>query len=142
MASVVNDLNELLVIERGEAEAFEIVLKELSVLDKDLADSGADVMQTASWSCSGLYRRITQLHGEPTLDASGLAEDVADKPDTKSKLQSLCKEEERIRKKIHSVLARDDMDDATRGFLKDVQDAHKESAAWCEASLGEWKPDK
>jgi hypothetical protein len=142
MASVVDDLNELLTIERGEAEALEIVLKELSVLDKDLADSGADVLQTASWSCSGLYRRITQLHGAPTLDASGLADDLADRPDTKSKLDILCKEEERIRKRIHAILTRNDIDDTTQGFLKDLLDAHKQSTLWCATTLGEWKRDK
>lgn len=141
MASVVDDLNDLLARERGEVEAVEALLEELRRTDADLAESGSDVLTTASWSCSGLYHRIVQLNGVPTVDSSDLAQDILDRPDTQSKLEFLCAEQQQDLNKIRGVLKHKGLDKTTREFIEELRDAHRETVRWCEAALSQWKAD-
>jgi len=141
MASVVDDLNELLCRERGEVEAVQALLHELSASDPDIADSGRDVLETASWSCQGLWHRINQLGGTATVDASDLGQRLDDLTDTKSKLELICKDQKKDRKLIDSLLKNEDLDKDTRSFLEDLHRAHCDSERWCERTLNEWKRD-
>ncbi len=74
MAYVVDELNELLISERGQVEALKTLLSAVEHTDPDIADSGRDVLQTASWTCVGLDHRISQLGKAPSLEVSRLAE--------------------------------------------------------------------
>lgn len=139
MASLVDELNGLLSSERGEVEATNALMAELAETDADIADSAADVLQTASWSCSGLYHRINQLKGTVTLDSADLAEELSAEPDARSKLAFLCAAQERDKARIESILKRSDLDETTRGLLIDLTRAHDETLRWCESVLGEWE---
>ncbi len=141
MASLVDELNRLLTDERGEVEAVNALIRELAASDADIADSAADILRTASWSCSGLYHRINQLHGTPTLDASDLADRLSAKPDAKSMLALLCSTQKWDRSRIESILRRRRLDEATRSFLVDLAKAHDETLRWCESALREWEVD-
>ena len=139
MASVVDELNELLSSERGEVEAVDVLIKQLAETDADIAESAADALRTASWSCSGLYHRINQLHGSTTLDSTNLAEELSARPDAKSKLEFLCAAQERDKARTESILRRKDLDNTTRSFLIDLTRAHEETLGWCETVLDEWE---
>ena len=141
MASIVDELNRLLMAERGEAEAVLEFIQELAEADADIAAGGRDALRTSSWSCSGLYRRITQLDGTPTLDASDLAADLAERSDTRSRLELLCESQENDLHMVEQLLKRRDLDRTTRQFLKDLRNAHKEMLRWCRETLGEWRRD-
>lgn len=141
MASVVDELNELLVRERGEVEALKALANRFRQRDPDLVHGAEDAMETAIWSCSGLYHRINQLDGEPTFDVSSLPDRVADQDDTKSKLEIVCASQRQDLRMVRSLLRREDLDDATRSFLKDLLAAHEASAKWCSSTLSEWEPD-
>ena len=141
MASIVDEQNRLLMAERGEAEAVLEFIEELAEADADIAAGGRDVLRTSSWSCSGLYRRITQLDGTPTLEASDLAADLAERFDTRSRLELLCESQENDLHMVEQLLKRRDLDRTTRQFLKDLRNAHKEMSRWCRETLGEWRRD-
>lgn len=141
MASVVEELNELLKRERGEVEAVDTLIAELEDTDPDIAEGAADVLDTASWSCSGLYHRINQLGGTPTLDSTNLAEDMEDQESVKGKLELLCKSQYEDNDRVKAVLDRDDLDETTRGFLSDLLNAHADTVRWCETALTQWKVD-
>lgn len=139
MPSVVEELNQLLARERGQVEALKAFLDDMDETDPDIAESGADVLQTAGWTCSGLYHRITQLHGTPALDATDLEARMCDQPDPDSKLKLICREHRNDVSLAKSILKRDDLDDTTRDFLKDVLNAHQDTARWCEATLAQFE---
>ncbi|MCE5198923.1 MAG: ferritin-like domain-containing protein [Armatimonadota bacterium] len=142
MASVVDDLNNLLARERGEVEALRTVVQDLHSTDPDLADSGDDVVQAGSWCCNGLYKRISQLDGTPTLDSTDLERQVSDKPDVPSKLKMVCSREKDDRSQVKHLLKRDDLDNDTREFLREMLDMHMEKARWCESTLDQWKHEE
>lgn len=139
MTSIVDELNELLIRERGEAEAIKILFDELQETDSDLLDNADDILRTEAWSCSGLYHRISQLHGKPSTDALDLIEKLEDKDDVKSKLEFMCKSQKKDRSIIKSILKRDDLDQTTRDFLTDLLKAHENTTTWCDSKLNEWK---
>ena len=142
MASVVDELNELLKRERGEAEAIQLMFDQLEKTDPDLLDGGDDVLRTSAWSCSGLYHRNNKLHGDPTTDAQNLADEIEDKEDAKSKLEYLCKSQKTDRHLVKSILKRDDLDKDTHDFLVDLLKAHDDITVWCSTKLSEWKKDE
>lgn len=141
MASVVDDLNELLKRERGEVEAVNMLISELEDTDPDIADGAEDVLDTASWSCSGLYHRITQLGGTPTLDTAGYTEEMENREDLKSRLELLCSYQNEDGSRIKAILDRDDLDETTRSFLGDLREAHMDTVRWCETTLAQWRVD-
>lgn len=140
-ASVVDDLNRMLEAERGEAEAVKVFLEGLPPADADIAESGKDVLTTASWSCSGLYHRIVQMGGVATLESGDAAERLAEIDGTKSRLEFLCKSQREHEEMIRAVLARRGLDGPTRDFLKELLRAHEETATWCRDTLMEWEHD-
>lgn len=142
MASLIDELNELLKRERGEAEAIKLIFEELEQTDPDLLDGGDDIQRTAAWSCSGLYHRISRLQGDPTTDMQDFADEISDREDAKSKIEYLCKSQKTDRKLVKTILKRDDVDQATHDFLIDLLKAHEDTVAWCDAKLAEWKKDK
>lgn len=141
MASVVDELNELIKNERGIVEGTKTFLNELDSMDKDIAAGSDDVRETAQWSCDGLYHRIVQLHGMVTLDISDLSEKITNKRQVKSKLEVLYGAIKDNRKMIKAILKRDDLDEDTRGFLEDLLRGHQDPITWCESKLSEWKAD-
>lgn len=142
MSSVVDELNELLAAERGEAEAVSDFIDELAEVDSDIAEGAKDVLQTASWSCSGLYRRITQTGGTPTLATSDLSTQLENKPDVRSRLEFLCETQVDDVSRIRALLNRKDLDRTTRQFLQDLKKAHDETIQWCKTTLDEWRRDE
>lgn len=142
MASVVDELNYILKRERGETEAIQTLLDELSDVDVDIKHSGTDILSTASWSCNGLYHRINQLHGTPTLDTTRLANEIADKADVKSRIERLCTYQKQDKIKIRSILKRDDLDETTKDFLIELLRAHQEMTDWCRSTLQQWEVDE
>ena len=141
MASVVDELNELLARERGEVEALKALTDSLRQRDPDLVPGAEDAMETASWSCSGLYHRINQLGGKPTLEVSNLPDRVANQDDTKGKLKTVCASQRQDLRILKSLLRHEELDDATRSFLKDLLASHEVAADWCSSALSEWEPD-
>ncbi len=141
MASVVEELNQLLARERGEVEALDVLVEQFSKCDPDLVRGAEDARETASWACSGLYHRINQLHGTPTLDSSRLADRVINEPETQQKVKIVCGAQKQDVRSVKSLLKRDDIDDATRSFLRDMLNAYDASADWCASTLGEWERD-
>lgn len=142
MASLVDELNELLKRKRGEAEAIKLMFDELEQTDPDLLDGGDDILRTMAWSCSGLYHRISQLQGNPTTDMQNLEDEISDREDAKSKIEYLCKLQKEDRKMVKSTLKRDDVDHATHDFLIDMLKVQEDTTAWCDSKLAEWKKDK
>jgi len=141
MAEVVDELNNLLVRERGEVEALKSLVDHLSQTDPDIVSGAEDALETARWACSGLYHRINQLDGIVTLDSSDLAERVDNEDDTKRKLEIICRHQRQDVKAIKSLLKRDDLDEATRDFLEELLNLHQSSENWCRSVLKEWEPD-
>ena len=141
MASLVDELNDLLSCERGEAEAVQTLVEVLDAADTDLADGARDVLNSASWACSGLYRRISQLGGTPTMEASNLAEELEDRSEPFSKLKYICTEQHRDVKRVNSLLKRDDLDTATKELLTELKDLHNSAIRWCSETLKQWQPD-
>jgi len=137
MSSLVDDLNLLLARERGEAEAVIELVNELSRSDPEMAGGAKQLLDTASWSCSGLYHRISQLKGLPSLESGGLAEEIADEPSAKKKIERLCAAQLSDQSEIASVLRRRDLDRTTRVFLRDLLSAHEQAVKWCRSRLGE-----
>lgn len=139
MASVVEELNELLCRERGEVEEVAELIKELRETDPDIADSARDALKTASWSCHGLVNRIEWLGGESTLDAEDYSEELEDRVTTKSKIQFLCSTQESDLMRTRTLLKTPLLDKDTREFLQDLLRAHEETVKWCKATLAEWE---
>jgi len=42
---------------------------------------------------------------------------------------------------VEQLLKRRDLDQTTRQFLKDLNDAHEEMSQWCRRTLDEWRRD-
>lgn len=139
MPSVVESLNQLLSRERGEVEAVEELMHQLQSTDPDIAAGARDALDTAEWSCHGLYHRIHHLGGTPTLDVEDTALRLAEEPDVKAKLQFLCSTQEDDLKLIKSILDGGYVDKHTRALLEDLSRAHEETANWCRRVLEEWK---
>ena len=142
MASIVDQLNALLYRERGEVEAVKGLIAEISASDPDIADSARDALETASWSCQGIYHRIVHLKGVPTLETQDLLEAFSDLPDTKSKIKMICKEQNEDLHMISKLLREPELDKDTKGFLADLLEAHKATETWCQDTLAQWKVDK
>lgn len=140
MASLVDELNDLLSCERGEAEAVQALVEVLEAADTDLADGARDVLNSASWACSGLYHRISQLGGTPTLQASNLAEELEDRSEPLSKLKYICSEQHHDVKRVNSLLKRNDLDTATRELLTELRGLHNDAIEWCSETLKQWRP--
>ena len=141
MASIVDQLNALLYRERGEVQAVRGLIAEISASDSDIADSAKDALETASWSCKGIYHRIVHLNGTPTLESADLSEALSDLQDTKSKIRLICREQREDLHLISKLLREKELDKETRSFLKDMLNAHKVTKAWCESTLAQWKVD-
>lgn len=141
MASIVDHLNDLLYRERGEVEAVRELIAEIASTDPDIADSARDALETASWSCHGLYHRLSHLSGVPTLESAGLADALAEQPDTKSKVELICREQQQDLDMVSELLKEKGLDRDTRAFLEDLVRAHRTTQSWCEATLSQWKAD-
>jgi hypothetical protein len=142
LSSLVDDLNALLVKERGVVEATAALIDELDPTDPDIAGSAGDVQETASWVCEGLCHRINQLGGSASLESYGLAQVVTDEQDTPKKIKLICRCEEEAARMVKAILKRADIDEDTQGFLEDVMNARRSSVFWCESTLSQWKVDK
>lgn len=142
MASITDHLNDLLVRERGEVEAVQELVREMAGTDADIAESAKDALDTARWSCQGLYHIVVRLGGTATLEAEPLAEELSELADTKSKVELLCGEQDRHEAILADLLAHPDLDKDTRSFLDDVRRAHQETQQWCQRVLSQWKVEK
>lgn len=141
MAELLDELNKLLARERGEMQAVKALMDEVEQTEPDVADGARDVFDTSSWSCKGLYHRITQLGGTPTLSESSLADELSDLPDTRSKIEVLCSSQREDLELVEALRKRKRLDGATREFLEDLARAHEDTLRWCNNTLGEWKRD-
>jgi hypothetical protein len=141
MATLVSDLNELLVRERGVAEALGTFRDEIAGSDPDIAETVDDLLQTALWACSGLYHRINQLGGTPALDTVDLAQRMCDQPDTQSRLELICGEQNSDKARVKQILARDDLDDTTSEFLRTMIGLLDDTSNWCGFTLSQWEVD-
>ncbi len=141
MASLPGELNELLKHERGEVEAVKILIQDLERTDPDLAEGARDVLDTSSWSCRGLYHVFVRLGATPTIDIGDLASQISEQPDAKSKLEMLCSSQEEHLRSVERLLNREDLDDASSAFLKDLLQAHEAARRWCVDALAGWQRD-
>lgn len=141
MAEAIDELNNLLMRERGEVEALKSSVDHLSQTDPDIADGLEDALETARWACSGLYHRINQLDDVVTLDSADLAGRVDEEEDTKRKLEIICRYQRQDELAIKSLLKREDLDEVTRDFLGELLSLHQSSENWCRSVLKEWEPD-
>lgn len=139
MTSVIDGLNELLRRERGEVEAVAELIREIKETDPDIATSARDVLETAGWSCQGLYHRIEWLGGTPTMDTEDHSEDLQDQPNTKAKIQFLCRSQEQDLELTQSLLDKPILDRDTRDLLQRLHTAHEDALHWCKAALAEWE---
>jgi hypothetical protein len=142
MASVTDHLNDLLVRERGEVEAVRELVKEIACTDPDIADSAKDAFDTARWSCQGLYHRIVRLGGTATLEAEPLAGRLSELPDTKSKIELVCAEQDGDATMIADLLAHPGLDRDTQTFLDELLRAHHETKQWCVGVLSQWRVER
>jgi hypothetical protein len=140
MASLVDELNDLVKETRAGFEAAQAIAEETEIDDPDIESGLEDIMDGERWSSSGLYHRITQLDGTPNLLTTDLAELISDKNDLLDKLSMLCRHEENVTKQTKTVLSRDDLDDATRQLLTEMRELHSRNAHWCRKIMAEWKP--
>lgn len=141
MGSLVDDLNALLVRERGIVEAAAELVKELDPTDPDIADSIREIEATAAWACQGLYHRIVQLGGIATQDTGDLAERVSETEDTPAKINLICRQDVQAARMVRDILHRGDVDGDTKGFLDDMLNARRGSVLWCRTTLDQWKVD-
>lgn len=142
MTSILDQLNELLRRERGEVEAVQELIAEIAASDPDIAETARDALETASWSCHGLYHRIVHLKEVPTLESADLVETLSEQPNTKSKIEVICREQQEDLHMISRLLRQKELDKDTRDFLKDLLKAHEVTKTWCEATLAQWKVDR
>jgi len=124
MASLIQDLNELLVKTRTAHEAIRAVIDEYSETDTDIVDGLEDIADAERWSSSGLYHRITQLDGTPTLLNSDLTARISEIDSLPDKLSVICEEHQDIARLAIDVLARDDLDEPTRELVTEISNLH------------------
>jgi bacterioferritin (cytochrome b1) len=139
MTSVIDGLNELLCRERGEVEAVANLIKEIRRADPDIADSARDALETASWSCQGLYHRIDWLGGTPTMDAEDHLEQMEELQSTKEKIEFICSTQKADSEKTRALLEKPILDKDTRDLLENLLRAHEGTMQWCKATLAEWE---
>lgn len=138
MTSVIESLNELLKRERGEVQAVADLIKEIADSDPDIADSARDVLETASWSCQGLYSRIEWLGGTPTLEIQDHTEELAERRSTNKKIEFLCSTQEADLAMTRSLQEKPILDKDTRDLVTSLIKAHEDAIAWCRTTLAEW----
>lgn len=135
MASLIDDLNELLINTRSVLEAAQSVADEIESSDPDLEMGLEDIIERERWSYSGLYHRTTQLNGTPTLLITDLASQVADADDLHQKFHLIYENLLTTARKAQSVLERDDLDEATIELLTEIHSLHKKNAVWCRYAI-------
>jgi len=142
VASLVDDLNDLLARARAGCEAARLLAHEIERSDPDIDRGLEDIIDIERWSSSGLYHRITQLDGTPSLAVNTFPDRVAAKTDLRERLKMLCNEQEAVARQAKHVLLRDDLDQATRDLLTEFREVHLRNAAWCSRIMRQWEPDR
>jgi hypothetical protein len=140
MESLIDDLNDLLIKTRSGLEAAKAVADEIKECDPDIVRGLEDIVETERWSSSGLYHRITQLKGTPTLLTTDFASRVTDKDELQDRLKMICDEQRAIARQAKSLLSRSDLDEPTKESLEEVRDMHSRNVEWCKTTLKEWEP--
>ena len=141
MASLVDDLNGLLMRSRAGYEAARLTADEIEETDPDIELGLEDIVDAERWSSSGLYHRITQLGGTPNLDVGDFPSRVAEKEDLRERIKMLCREQESAARLIKSVLNRNDLDQPTRDLLLEIRALYLRNANWCKRTIRQWEPD-
>ncbi len=140
MASLVDDLNELIESTRAVFEAAEAVADDIKCLDPDIEEGLEDIMDTERWSSSGLYHRINQLKGTANLLVGDFPGQVADVQELSEKIRMICRQEENIAHRAREILSRDDLDETTRELITELRRLHRRNAEWCREILTQWQP--
>lgn len=140
MASLIDDLNSLLIQTRSGLEAAEAAANGIECSDPDIESGLEDIIESERWSSSGLYHRITQLNGTPTLLTSDFASQVDAAGELKDKLKLICKDQRSTTKMARGILDRDDLDDPTKQLLTEIHSLHKNNATWCKSVIKEFEP--
>lgn len=139
--ALVADLNDLLKDIRGALEAAQAVAKETKELDPDIERGLEDVIEGERWSSSGLYHRITQSGGTPTLLESAFPTTVATKETLQAQIKALCNYEGAIARRVRRLLSHKDVDEVTGSLLSEMEGVHTKNAHWCSQILLQWEPD-
>ncbi|MBI2844363.1 MAG: hypothetical protein HYX78_13260 [Armatimonadetes bacterium] len=138
MASLINELNDLLERTRSSVEAARLVAEEIVVTDPDIERGIEDIVDGDRWSSSGLYHRITQLGGTPTLLSDGFSSRVATKENLLDKLKAFCNNQKAIARLAGSIMSRHELDEPTRELLDEIKRLHAQNARRCEQMMHEW----
>jgi iron uptake system EfeUOB component EfeO/EfeM len=141
MASLVDDLNNLIEKTRAGFEAAEQLAAEIKDCDPDIETRLEDIADAERWSSSGLYHRITQLDGTPNLLVSDFPSRIATKEALQDKIKMLEHQQEQIAREAKHILNRDDLNEPTQELLTEIRNLHMRNANWCKQILEQWKID-
>lgn len=140
MADILDDLNDLLEKTRGSYEAVKSVADEIELSDPDIEDGLREIIEAERWSASGLYHRITQLDGTPTLRVVDLASRIAAIKGLDGRIDAIRRYQESMVRQVKSILSRHELDEATQSFLEEMRNLHTRGADWCKTVLKAWEP--
>jgi bacterioferritin (cytochrome b1) len=137
--SLVSDLNELLTKTRGALEGAQVIKERTHSLDQDIERGIDTVIENEHWATTGLYHRITQLDGTPTIQTSDFPSDIANKNSLRAQLGLLRSYEQMIVHSTRELMHNDEFDDTTRDFLIELRNSHHDNAEWCDQTLEQWR---
>lgn len=140
MAALVDDLNDLLEHTRGIFEAVEMLADEIEATDPDIERGLQDILDAERWTASGLYHRITQLHGTPNLRTTDFPSRLSSTEGLDRKLKAISRKQESLAREARAVFLRDDVDAPTKALLDEMRALHLRNADWCKTILQEWEP--
>lgn len=141
MAALVDYLNSLLTKVRGIQEAARGIADEFDISDPDIGGGLEDIIDAERWSSSGLYHRISQLGGTPTLESANSESRVAIKEALHDKLKILCDLHKSVTKDVKYILKNNGLDQDTIELLDEIRSTHERNETWCKTIIAEWEPD-